>query len=101
MAIRSSRIVWTNGPFLASYHDISVFCGGKADKSPSQWSQKSLYHQLPDGIKCVADSSYGLRLENCCKESRAFASSPKFCRVHGKSTEMKMNLNQTVFVLLL
>ena len=121
VAIRSPRIVWTNGPFPASYHDISVFRGGKADKSPSQWSQKSLYHQLPDGMKCVADSGYGGEPEKIVvKKAEHLPALQNFikhalsrhewvnkrtkdfhimsCRFrHGKSTEKKMDLHQTVF----
>jgi hypothetical protein len=36
------HIVWVNGPFPASYHDITIFCGGTR-KEKKNWQNDSLF----------------------------------------------------------
>lgn len=45
IAIRSNRLVWINGPFPASRHDITTFRDGLKD-------------QIPDGKRAIGDSGY-------------------------------------------
>ena len=52
------RIVWTNGPFPAATHDITIFRGGKKKVSEDKWSKSSLFHQIPEGCRVVGDSGY-------------------------------------------
>ena len=57
-AIHESRIVWINGPFPASVHDINIFRGGDAGDEKN-WDKSALRFKLRDGEKCIADSGYG------------------------------------------
>lgn len=57
VAICSPRIVWSNGPFLTSVHDITVFHGGMVNRS--EWGEGVLCNQFPIGVKCVGDSGHG------------------------------------------
>ena len=47
IAIRSNRIVWINGPFPASHHDITIF------RSPD-----GLKGKIPENKRAIADSGY-------------------------------------------
>ncbi|KAL3779952.1 hypothetical protein HJC23_008206 [Cyclotella cryptica] len=121
VAIHSPRIVWSNGPFPASVHDITVFRGGVVGQNLSEWDQDALYNQLPHGVKCVGDSGYGGEPNKILVKKREH--SPEFQRFieralsrhesvnkrikdfkimrnrfrYGKSTEGRMNLHKTVF----
>jgi hypothetical protein len=52
------RIVWTNGPFPAATHDITIFRGGKKKLGKDTWKKSSLYHRIRDGKRVVGDSGY-------------------------------------------
>ena len=58
VAIRSSRIVWTNGPHPASKHDMTIFRGGTKKEKTETWEQNSLYFKIPAGKKAIGDSGY-------------------------------------------
>lgn len=51
------RIVWVNGPFPASKHDITIFRGGKRGEK-SKWRSDSLFSQVPNGKRLIGDSGY-------------------------------------------
>lgn len=55
VAIRSNRLVWIRGPFPASFHDVTIFRGGKNGevKDPN-----ALQSKIPDGKRAVGDSGY-------------------------------------------
>ena len=55
VAIRSSRIVWVNGPFPASRHDLTTFRGGKKKEAKDQ---SALQFKLKKGQRAVGDSGY-------------------------------------------
>lgn len=55
IAVRSNRLVWINGPFPASQHDITTFRGGKVGQE-EPWDPNALFFQIPEGKKAVADS---------------------------------------------
>lgn len=58
MATRRPAIVWMRGPFPASYHDITIFRGGKADEKEDTWDKNSLYFAtkaLGNGEKGIGD----------------------------------------------
>ena len=66
MALRSDGICWMRGPFPASYSDITIFRGGKADESEDSWDKDSLYFaikKLGDGIRGVGDHAYAAEPE--------------------------------------
>jgi hypothetical protein len=46
--LKKSQISWTNGPFPAAKHDISIY---KQENSGLKW-------QIPDGKKVIADRGY-------------------------------------------
>ena len=52
------RIVWTNGPFPAASHDITIFRGGTKKNGKTTWKKSSLYHKMPAGKRLVGDSGY-------------------------------------------
>lgn len=53
------RIVWTNGPFPAATHDITIFCGGtKKNYGPATWHKSSLFHKMLPEKRVVGDSGY-------------------------------------------
>ena len=52
------RIVWTNGPFPAATHDITIFRGGRKKDGESTWRKSSLFFRVPDGCRLVGDSGY-------------------------------------------
>jgi hypothetical protein len=47
IGIRSGNLVWINGPFPASRHDITIFR-----------SSNGLMAQIPDGKRAIGDSGY-------------------------------------------
>jgi hypothetical protein len=51
IAIRSNRLVWINGPFPASRHDITIF---RSDDNPDG----GLKSKIPDGKRAIGDSGY-------------------------------------------
>jgi DDE superfamily endonuclease len=51
IALRSNRLVWINGPFPASRHDITIF---RSKDSPGN----GLIDQIPDGKRAIGDSGY-------------------------------------------
>ena len=51
------HIVWVNGPFPASYHDITIFCGGMR-KEKKNWPNDSLFFQVPSGKRLIGDLGY-------------------------------------------
>lgn len=53
-----NRIVWTNGPFPAATHDITIFRGGRKKDGEENWKRTSLYHKVPEGKRLVGDSGY-------------------------------------------
>ena len=53
--MQSDRIVWINGPFPASKHDITIFKFGSGDKNNPGTNLKSM---IPTGKRVVADSGY-------------------------------------------
>lgn len=121
IAIRTARIVWTNGPFPAATHDITVFRGGKPDQPQSQWNQDSLYFQMPSRTKCLGDSGYGGEpdkvlvkkrehseelknfIERALSRHETVNGKLKKFRIledrfsHGQGTNQRMNLHKSVF----
>ena len=57
MALHRPAIVWVNGGFPASTHDITIFRGGKKGEN-DKWDKKALYFQVPEGKRGVGDSGY-------------------------------------------
>jgi hypothetical protein len=51
IAIRSNRLVWVNGPFPASRHDVATFRSGENPDS-------GLKAMIPDGKRAIGDSGY-------------------------------------------
>ena len=111
-------MVWTRGPFVASIHDINVFCGGdKEDKA--NWDRESLYFKMPHEMRAVGDSGYGgepdkitIYKSEHSKEMREFLAHAKnreeslhsrFSSFgvlkerfrHGKGTQNKMDFHQS------
>lgn len=58
VAIRSSRIVSTNGPHPASKHDMTIFRGGTTKEKKENWEKNSLYFKIPEGKRAIGDSGY-------------------------------------------
>ncbi|KAL3775118.1 hypothetical protein ACHAWO_001941 [Cyclotella atomus] len=52
------RIVWTNGPFPAATHDITIFRGGTKKNGPATWHKSSLFHKMIVEKRLVDDSGY-------------------------------------------
>jgi len=46
LSIYASKVLWMNGPFLASKHDITIFC------------QAGLKNAIPHGKQIIADNGY-------------------------------------------
>ena len=61
IAVYENRLVWINGPFHASTHDITIF-RGEAERmfpNPNDPSEReSLKSKLSDGQRAVADGGY-------------------------------------------
>jgi hypothetical protein len=55
IAIRSNRLVWINGPFPASRHDLTIFRFGDGNKNNPGRNLKS---NIPFGKRVIADSAY-------------------------------------------
>eukprot|EP00980_Cylindrotheca_fusiformis_P009533 scaffold2088_cov119-Cylindrotheca_fusiformis.AAC.2 len=55
IAIRSNNVVWVNGPFPASQHDITTFRGGKKGQPQDP---EALQFKIPDGKRAIGDSGY-------------------------------------------
>jgi hypothetical protein len=51
LAIHSNRLVWINGPFPASIHDITIF---RSAEDPSA----GLISMIPEGKRAIGDSGY-------------------------------------------
>jgi hypothetical protein len=51
IAVRTNRLVWINGPFPASRHDITTF---RSAGDP----ENGLMAQIPDGKRAIGDSGY-------------------------------------------
>ena len=59
LALDEPRIVWANGPFRPSRHDLNVFRGAKdAKEKKEKWDTSALYFQIPEGKKLVGDGGY-------------------------------------------
>ena len=59
----ANRSIWIAGPYPASTHDITIFCGGTQisqikHNNKSYWDQNALYFKIPEGIKLIGDSGY-------------------------------------------
>jgi hypothetical protein len=52
IAIHSNRLVWINGPFPASRHDITIF---RSPEDPAT----GLMARIPEGKRAIGDSGYG------------------------------------------
>mmetsp|Transcript_2173 Transcript_2173/g.4885 ORF Transcript_2173/g.4885 Transcript_2173/m.4885 type:complete len:352 (-) Transcript_2173:49-1104(-) len=55
ISVRSDRLVWINGPFPASRHDLSIFRYGAGTKDNPGRNLKSM---IPAGKRAIADSAY-------------------------------------------
>ena len=83
LAIYEDRVVWINGPFPPSIHDVTVFRGGNADESEDAWDHNSLYFKLGGDEQCIADSGYAgepkcvLTKEEHSNEFKEFSSRAK------------------------
>jgi hypothetical protein len=55
IAIRTNNLVWINGPYKASTHDITMFRGGNKGQTENQ---NCLYYKIPDGKKAIGDGGY-------------------------------------------
>ena len=55
IAVRTDRLVWMNGPFPASRHDITIFRFGGGDKDNPGRNLKSM---IPTGKRVIGDSGY-------------------------------------------
>lgn len=51
IAVRSNRLVWINGPFPASEHDVTIF------RRPTD-PENGLKALIPDGKRAIGDSGY-------------------------------------------
>lgn len=58
VSIKESKLLWINGPYPASVHDITVFRGGKKEQKQEDWDRHSLFFVVPDGVMGVADDGY-------------------------------------------
>ena len=120
LAIYEDRVVWINGPFAPSIHDITVFRGGDANQNQDEWDRRALYFQLEDGEKCIADCGYNGEPSKCVlvrdehpEDLKELASRAKNRQEtfhgrlkafnilggrfrHGKNTEHRMSLHKTV-----
>ncbi len=59
----ANRAIWIAGPYPASTHDITIFCGGTQvcqikRNNKSYWDQNALYFKIPEGMKLIGDSGY-------------------------------------------
>jgi len=72
LSLSEPRIVWIRGPVPASTADITMFRGGTTDVSRDQWDKSALYHQIPNGMKGLGDSSY------TAEASKMTTNSPEF-----------------------
>ena len=60
-AIHRPAIVWMNGPFQASVHDITMFRGGNETTDKKDWDRNALYwkmEELGEGKKGIGDGGY-------------------------------------------
>jgi hypothetical protein len=55
IAIRSQNLVWINGPYKSSMHDLRVFRGGDANVVEEEGSLKAL---MPPGKRIIGDCGY-------------------------------------------
>jgi hypothetical protein len=55
IAIRSNNLVWINGPYKASTHDINMFRGGTKGQTANQ---DCLLYRIPAGKKAIGDKGY-------------------------------------------
>ena len=67
IAIRSDRLVWINGPFPASRHDITIYKYGSGTEDSPQRNLKSM---IPKGKRAIADSGYAGEDNNTISVSR-------------------------------
>lgn len=58
VSIKESKLLWINGPYPASVHDITIFRGGKTDQNQEDWDKNSLFFVVPDGVMGIADDGY-------------------------------------------
>lgn len=58
VSIKESKLLWINGPYPASIHDITIFRGGKTDQNQEDWDKNSLFFVVPDGVMGIADDGY-------------------------------------------
>ena len=55
IAIRSNRLVWINGPFPASRHDVTIFRYGDGDENNPGSNLRAM---IPRGKRAITDSGY-------------------------------------------
>jgi hypothetical protein len=59
VSIKESKLLWINGPYPASVHDITIYRGGrKKDQKDEVWDRNSLFFAVPDGVMGVGDDGY-------------------------------------------
>ena len=50
-------MMWASGPYPAATHNLTCFRGGTKNDQDN-WRESSLYNNMPDGLRLVADSAY-------------------------------------------
>lgn len=58
VSVRTGLLIWINGPFPASRHDITVFRGGNKKTKEEEWDQNALCMKMPEGKRVIGDSGY-------------------------------------------
>ena len=58
ISLRKPALIWINGPFPASKHDLTVFRGGNKETKRDDWDHNALYWKMPEGTKAIGDSGY-------------------------------------------
>ena len=58
VSLRKPAIIWINGPFPASKHNLTVFRGGTKQTKKDDWDHEALYWKIPEGTKAIGDSGY-------------------------------------------
>jgi len=98
IAIRSDRLVWMNGPFPASFHDVTIFrYGGGDEQNPG----RNLKSMIPPGKRAIADSGYAGEDNNVITVTRAEDSSElKEFKARAKSRHETFNSRLKSFTIL-
>ena len=90
LAIHEPRIVWINGPFAPSVHDINVFRGGDAGDKDN-WDENALYSKLGKNEKCIADSGYNGQPDKCVVVNDGHSSEFKEFAARAKNRQETVN----------